>query len=334
MQIPSSVGLTLEQLAKGSRWDVKTLNTGDGASDLLKATVEMSSAIWILPLFIKSREYPTVFLPGTLGTGGDCRNREVGSAVGSLCEDCPLNSRCRAERSGFCWMLQKYGAGTASKASCSGKGTGRANSGTEWEDSALLVAWQCYQTVPLLLIKILLQKHGASILFNMSTPIWQWRRPDRPDMTDNLAAKAATKNKGLDLLKGYRERVCSPADPMCMSHILNVWVWVQVKFANLYRSVSLPVIICYWVQVILLLIYSLGCSKQYLLHQIAEPAFRKCWYRWHKPWTLGDLINTIYKVAEFGEILEKSRKDDVITDFQKWSVIFWASEEKQLHIFG
>lgn len=156
--------------------------------------------------------------------------------------------------------------------------------------SPLGVSQQCYQTLPLLLIKILLQKHGASILFNMSTLIWQWRRPDRPDMTDNLAVKAATKNKGTDLLKGYRERVCSPADPMYRTHILNISVWVQVKFAILFRFVSLPVIICYWVQVILLLIYSLGCSKQYLLHQIVEPAFRKFWYRWHKPCTFWDFL--------------------------------------------
>lgn len=156
----------------------------------------------------------------------------------------------------------------------------------------------------------------------MSTLIWQWRRPDRLDMTDSLAVKAATKNKGTDLLKGYRERVCSLADPMYRSHILNIWMWVQVKFASLYRFVSLPVIICYWVQVFLLLIYSLGCSKQYLLHQIVEPAFRKCWYRWHKSCTFWDFLNAIYKVSEFGEILEESRKDNVIIEFQKWSVIF------------
>lgn len=184
-------------------------------------------------------------------------------------------------------MLQKCRVGIPIKSSCSWKHTGRANSGTLWAASALLIgaSWQCYQTFPLLLIKILLQKHDASIVFNMSTLIWQWRRPERPDMT---AVKAATKNKGMDLLKGYRERFCFPAEPIYRAQILNIWVWTQIKYLCVSRFVSLPVIICYWFQAILLVIYSLGCSKRYLLHQIVEPTFRKHWYRWNKPCTFGD----------------------------------------------
>lgn len=129
----------------------------------------------------------------------------------------------------------------------------------------------------------------------------------------------------MDLLKGYRERFCFPADPVYRDHILNIWVWAQVKYVSLHRSVSLLVIICYWVQAILLVIYSLGHSKQYLLHQIVEPSFRKRWYRWHKPCTFGDFKNTIYRAADLWEILEESRKarhgqrnyrhSEVVSDF-------------------
>lgn len=67
---------TSEQVAKGSRWDVKTLNTRDGASDLLKATVEMSSATWILSPFIKSWEFSCLALQAQRrlkeSRGGQC----------------------------------------------------------------------------------------------------------------------------------------------------------------------------------------------------------------------------------------------------------------------
>lgn len=113
----------------------------------------------------------------------------------------------------------------------------------------------------------------------------------------------------MDLWKGYRESFCFPADPMQRAHILNIWVRAQVKCVSLYRFLSLPVIICYWVQAILIIIYCLRRSKHYLLLQIVAPTIRKSWYSWHKPGVFRDFLNTIYRVGELWEILEEGRKE-------------------------
>lgn len=65
----------------------------------------------------------------------------------------------------------------------------------------------------------------------------------------------------MDLLKGYREKFCFPADPVYRAHMLNICIRAQAKYVSLYRFESLLVKICYWVQAILLVIYSLRRFK-------------------------------------------------------------------------
>lgn len=150
------------------------------------------------------------------------------------------------------------------------------------------VSWQCYQTLPLVLIKILLQKHDASILFNIRALIWQWRRPDRPDMTDNCwQLKLPLKIKGWITEKGSAFQLV----PCTRAHILNIWMWAQEKkYVSLYRFVILHAVICFWVQAIPIMIYTLGRSKHYLSLQILEPTLRKSWYGWHNPGGLRDFL--------------------------------------------
>lgn len=135
MQIPSLAGLTLEQVAKGSRWEVKTLSTRDRAPNLLRATVEISSATWILSLLIKSKEYPTILLPGTPGTEDIVGIQRWAVLWVTVQEFVPWIAGAVQREVDFAESCRNVGLW---QKNCSGKNTGQANLGTGWEDSALL----------------------------------------------------------------------------------------------------------------------------------------------------------------------------------------------------
>lgn len=146
------------------------------------------------------------------------------------------------------------------------------------------VSWQCYQTLPLVHIKILLQKDDASILFNIRALIWQWRRPDRPDMTDNCNCwqlKLPLKIKGWITEKGSAFQLV----PCTRAHILNIWMRAQ---ENIHKTLQ----ICNFAS------FATGCSPSsswFILLDVPSVIYH---YRsWSQLWgkagtddtTLGDL---------------------------------------------